>query len=444
MANTYEGLQLPRSDSDFFDDGAGTLPRGFLRLGLWAAPTVTFALCLLSMLAWGVGESPSFGMVPSVIVAVVSAISLLCAMAVVRSGWVWLLSVALGMAVALPTIAGLVHEYNRTDWVPAALGLAIAATVCAAFALEARKIRSAVFMSLAIVIWLSLGFGVAARLGVDVSGLYGRNFRDWFGLEQLAGIANHPNILAPLAGAALLLQSLALPDLRRRPGVLLLAVVFGPVASAAALIWTQSRGGIISTIAAVVLVLLAGVLRHRVGVVAGGMSLLFVLGGLLPVIGRMEPAQFEAGEEPFLGQFLSGRWFAWYVADQEFSSNELIGTGPYAYSARFWSEWPADSYWKPVHAHNQVWESLVLLGIIGLIILAVAMVLVAVTAARVRFADRGWLVGVLSVVLVGSVADLSLGASSASATLLLPLLLAAVTGSAWRIHLARMTYVRRR
>ncbi len=73
MANTYEGLQLPRSDSDFFDDGAGTLPRGFLRLGLWAAPTVTFALCLLSMLAWGVGESPSFGMVPSVIVAVVSA-----------------------------------------------------------------------------------------------------------------------------------------------------------------------------------------------------------------------------------------------------------------------------------------------------------------------------------------------------------------------------------
>ncbi len=444
MAKTYPGSQPPRADSGVSETGAGPSPRGFLRFGLALGPVLTFLLCLGSMIVWGANGSPTFGSIPTVLVAIGATVSLLCALVVVRSGWVWLLAVLLGVAVALPTIAGVVHDYRGTDWVPAAMGLAVAATVCTAFTFEPSKVRTAVFVALAAVVWLSLIFGVLANAGVDVNGLYTNNNREFFGLYQLAGIANHPNILGPLAGLALLLQSLALPDFRDRPGVLVLALFLGPVASATALFWTQSKSGAFETALALFLVLIAGFLRHRVVFVAVVVSLTWIAGAFLPVIGRADPATVTPENPPFLKDTLTGRWFPWFVAEQEFSSNELLGVGPFAFSKRFWKQYPGDSYWEPSHAHNQIWEAMVLLGLVGLVLLVAALFVVSLTAARVRFADRGWLVAVAGVTFSGMAVEVVLGVNAASATFLLPLLLATVAGCAWRMHLQEIPRISRR
>ena len=444
MAKTYPGSQPPRADSDVAESAAGPSPRGFIRFGLALGPVLTFLLVLGSMVLWGTGGSPTFGSIPAVLVAIAAAVSLLCALVVVRSGWVWLLAVLLGVAVAIPTIAGVVHDYRDTDWVAAAMGLAVAATVCAAFSFEPTKVRTGVFVALAAVVWLSLIFGLLQGAGFEVRGLYNSNERNLFGLDQLAGITGQPNVLGPLAGLALLLQSLALPDFRARPVVLVLGFFFGPVASAVALIWTQSRSGAIDTAIALLLVLIAVFLRHRVVSVAIIISLTWIVGAFFPVVFRADPATVTPENEPFLKNELSGRWFPWYIAEQEFSDNKLLGAGPYVFSSKFWKQYPGNPDFKAVHAHNQVWEVMVLLGLVGLVLLIAALLVVSLTAARVRFADRGWLVAAAGVTFTGMAVEVNLGVNGGSATFVLPLALAAVAGCAWRMHLQNVPRVRRR
>lgn len=397
--------------------------RGTLVAIAAAGPLITGAVCLWSMLLTPWGGVPGIPPLLLALVAAASIASLVAALLIRTDRRVLLLAASLGGSVAVPTIGGLVHGFAGTEFAPAALGLAVAATVCTGYVLQTRTVRVAVLVLLTGVIWLSLLVGVAALLGADNTALYERGGRSWIGVLQLSGIPGHPNGMALLASLALLLQVLYLLRIRgRSAGYVAVVVLLGPVASLAALVWSQSRTGIVCAVGAASILVILRFLPARRWLTAAVLT--------AAALASLGPPLLATA-----GFTFHGRWFPWAIAWMELQDDWLIGDGPQIFSQDYWQEWLRNqpAWWQPAHAHNQLLATAVDLGLVGLALLLAAVVVMISVAARVRCADGGWAIAVCAVLFINAGPETVLGVGDTLATYLPVVVAAAVLGSAWRV-----------
>jgi hypothetical protein len=391
-----------------------------LSVGVAVGPILAAIVCLRQMVVWAAGGSIRIESASAAAVAVAALLSIICALFLVRSVWIWFSAVTLGLLVALPTLAGLIHSYDETTVVPAVLGLATAAGVLAGYSLRPFPTRTSVVVLLGVMVWLSMGFGFADLQGADVRGLYDRNQREWLGVLQLAGIAGHPNTMGLTAGMTLLLQLLWLLRSTVRVGARVLLWLLGPVATLTALLWAQSRTAWIAT-----------------GVAAGILVLTWILKKWTWVPGViLSSVAFAVVILPWRDFGLHGRWYAWQVVQEALADSWLLGRGPYLLSPEFWDNWVAThseaALWEPIHAHNQFLASLGLLGVIGAAVCLLTFFAMIRIAGKVRLADFGWTIAVVALLLLYSGPEVVFGVVDVSATYLPVLVLGAVLGLGWQ------------
>ncbi len=412
-------LARPVGRSAPTDRAATVAVAGFAGLG----PALAVAVCLWSMVQTPFTGAPAIQ--PGVTAAVAAASLVSLALAVWRgiSTMILLLAISLGLSVATASLGGVVHQFPDTTFVPAAMGLAVAAAAAAAAAVPPRVIRALVLLVLGAVVWLSLALGVADVLGSQNSALYERGERSWLGVLQLGGIPGHPNGMALFASLALLLQSLALLASQTRSAAWRIAAfVAGPAAAGAALIWSQSRTGLLCAVAVIALLVIVKVFPRR--------------SWLTPAL--LGTAALSSAVPPLLtlaGFSFHGRWFPWSIAWQQLQGNWLLGQGPEVFSPEFWDRWVLDqpAWWEPAHAHNQILASLVMLGLVGLAILVAAVVVMILIASRSRFLDGGWAIAVCGVMFINAGPENVLGVADIGATYLPVLVVAAVLAASWTI-----------
>ncbi len=396
-----------------------------LSVGVAVGPILAAIVCLRQMVVWAAGGSIRIESASAAAVAVAAVISILCALFLVRSIWMWFSAATVGLLVALPTLAGLIHSYDETTVVPAVMGLATAAGVLAGYSLRPLPARTSVVILLGVMVWLSMGFGFADFQGADVRGLYDRNQREWLGVLQLAGIAGHPNTMGLTAGITLLLQLLWLRRSTVRSGARILLWLVGPVATLTALLWAQSRTAWIATGVAAGILLLTWMLKRWT----------WVPGVILSLVA------FAAVVLPWRDFGLHGRWYAWQVVQEALADSWLLGRGPYLLSPEFWDNWVAThseaALWEPTHAHNQFLASLGLLGVVGAAVCLLTFLVMIRVAGKARLADFGWTIAVVALFLLYSGPEVVFGVGGISATYLPVLVLGTVLGVGWRVCATR-------
>lgn len=227
---------------------------------------------------------------------------------------------------------------------------------------------------------VALGSVVAGFLAVTgraTSGIYGTEVyqRETFGLPALSGIAGHPNTLAQIVGLTLVLSLAVALSNRSLATPLLSLLILLP------LLWTQSRTSIAAALlAGAVLLLLIWFDRWRPWLV--GMAL---LAAVTPPL-----MWLRVGEYVPLDMIFTGRHIAWAAGGLTAGTSPLLGQGPAALSREFWRSLgmsPADQ-WQPLHAHNEVLETLAQAGLVGGAAL-LALVLVCVVVALHRTGSNG-------------------------------------------------------
>jgi hypothetical protein len=393
-----------------------------LSVGVAIGPALAAIVCLRQMVSWAAGGSIRIESASAAVVAVAALFSIMCALFLVRSVWIWFSAISVGLLVALPTIAGVVHGYDETTAVPAAMGVATAAGVIAGYSLRPLPARTAVVVLLGVMVWLSMGFGFADLQGADVRGLYERNQREWLGVLQLAGIAGHPNSMGLTAGMALLLQLFWLLRSTVGFGTRVFLWFVGPAATLTALLWAQSRTAWIATGVAAGILLLTWILKRWT----------WVPGVVLSLVA------FAAVVLPWRDFGLHGRWYAWEVVREALADSWILGVGPYLLSREFWDNWTAAhaeaALWEPIHAHNQFLASLGLLGFVGAAICLLTFFVMIRIAGKVRLADFGWTIAVVALFLLYSGPEVVFGVVDVSATYLPVLVLAVVLGLGWQLR----------
>ena len=235
--------------------------------------------------------------------------------------------------------------------------------------------------------------------GADGYALYERGQRSWLGVLQLSGIPGHPNGMALFASMALLLQSLSFPAVRRRPmGQQIVFLGVGPAASTAALVWSQSRTGVLCAAATISLLVLVRALRRWTWLPAALLGAAAASSAVPPLL-------------TLAGFSFHGRWFPWSVAWEELQGNWLLGVGPSLFTQAFWDEWilSQPAWWEPGHAHNQILASLAMLGIVGLSVLVAAVAVMIGIASRAGFQDSGWAIAVCAILFINAGPETVLG-----------------------------------
>lgn len=318
------------------------------------------------------------------------------------SGWhLAIAATAFGTTIA-PVVSAMVHS-ERVLPQAIALSLAVSGAVLCAGAAKPATIRSIAFWTLAAIIWVSLALAVANLLFGGEAAFrnhYYPRYSEYLGLPVLSGITGHQNTLGFIAAIALPVQwviaggkSVIRRRLRAEPRTLLL-VALGPVATAIALLWSQSRTSLAAAVLGLIVVSLP--LRRL-----AGRTWAFAWAGLLAVLALGPLAVGFAGITTF-----TGRVEMWTYAFADFRANPLFGYGS-AFMGR-------DGYWrdKPTFpdlfgAHNQLMEMLGRTGMFGAIsFIAMAFVL-AVAAWKVHQRDGGVAAAIIVVyALIGSLETL--------------------------------------
>lgn len=224
-----------------------------------------------------------------------------------------------------------------------------------------------------LILALSVLYGLLSALGV-MSGAFHSVGPDYqravLGVPALRGITLHPNTLGALA-AVVLIMGLALALANRR-----LVAYVPPALAVICLLWSQSRSGIGSALAAVVILLTAAKWpKSRPYLVAVGLAL-----AVLPVL-----VTWRFGTVIDFSGIFTGRDSAWGPALLLFRDSPLVGFGPEAFSKEFWAEHPG-LWWEPLHAHNELLEVGAQAGMVGVVAL-VALTCVGVSTALSR---TGW------------------------------------------------------
>lgn len=374
--------------------------------------------------------APTFGaelppLWPGWIVLVVNLAVTGSMLVVSRSGAVT--AVALGAAVALPFWAALVHSWSGDVGQSASLTAAVAGSGAAAAVLAGPRFGSLLVLGTTTwiataVVWLSLLAAAAELLGLPVTASYDVNERTWLAPWQLRGIAGHPNQLALLGVLALVLQVDLIRRQRRDWGrpLLLAAVVLGPIASLFVVLWTQSRTGWISLVAAV-LVLLLPWRRDRHAILAAVVITVLLAALVAPPTLTDNPLAFN------------GRGVAWSVARWAIEQEPWLGWGTFAFSDDFWQQYGElfpFAYWSPVHAHNLLLQAGALLGAVGITVTVAAVAACLVAATKARRFDRGLTLALLAALAVSAGVEAAFGTGQSGAVYLPVLLLAGAVGAA--------------
>lgn len=226
------------------------------------------------------------------------------------------------------------------------------------------------------------------------------------GVPALQGITLHPNTLGALAAFVLIVGlAIALADLRT--GTLLV-----PAAAAIAVLWSQSRIGIMSAVAGALVLVIARRWTTIRSWFTGGAILL----PWLPVVAALLVFPARAATT-----IVNGRDLAWAPALRIFQENPLTGFGPNVLSRAFWRHQPPQT-WEPLHAHNQILQTLAEAGAVGLVFL-MGLLLAAVVVALGRPGPAGALaVALLVFVCLQSAVEVPLGLTYFPISYLLPTL----------------------
>ena len=226
----------------------------------------------------------------------------------------------------------------------------------------------------AVVAVLSLVAGLLGLLGVVKGPLYGTAVyqRETLGLPALSGIAGHPNTLAQILGLALLIAAAIALANRRIGAVILPLVILLP------LLWTQSRTSVAAAVACVVLLLLQ---------IRWPAMRPYVVGGALVAAVLPPMVHFAMGRVLDVNSVFNGRPIAWDTGRFVVSLSPITGSGPEVMSEDFWEVLGRSrtdgAGWLPLHAHNEVIETIAQSGVVGIVTLH-GVVLVGVTAALQR------------------------------------------------------------
>jgi O-antigen ligase len=211
------------------------------------------------------------------------------------------------------------------------------------------------------------------------------NRRTLLGLDQLAGVTPHPNVLAPLAALALAVE--LAPATRR-------ISVVGTGAAGVVLVLAQSRSGWVAA-AFVVLVAAARGWRRIIRAVTAALAGIGMISAIVFAIASYPVDLLSTADE------LNSRGYIWLFAWRLFVSSPIFGAGPGAFSEDREVTVGVGHFVEIAgQAHNQVLQTMAQAGLCGLLVLIVLMVTWERAAASAN--ERGcWLptaaVGVLFV-----------------------------------------------
>lgn len=309
----------------------------------------------------------------------------------------------------VPCVSALIHGQDFP--VAAAAMAAVAVVLILGPPDSSLVLRTALAAGAAIVV-VCLGYGLIGLLGITDTPFHqlpGYE-RAVLGVPALDGITLHPNTLGALS-AFVIIVGLAVARGNLRLGTLLL-----PAAAAVAALWSQSRIGIGSALVGVLILLLVNRWPGARDRLAG----LVVLIPLIPAVAAwaVVPARALTG-------VVNGRDLAWIPALEAFIRSPVTGYGPEVLSRAYWRTQP-NQWWEPLHAHNQVLQTLAESGLIG----AAALVALILTAVVATFARSGTMASLL-VALLGflafqSTVEVPLGLTYFPISYLLPALCLAV------------------
>lgn len=312
------------------------------------------------------------------------------------------------------TFSGLLHG-QAIPVASVAMALVAAALVLGP-AMSPWPIRISVLTG-GLVALLSVGAGLLALLGWVKGPLYGtaEYQRETLGLPALSGVAGHPNTLAQILGFSLLI-AVAVALANPRVGAIIL-----PIVILIPLLWSQSRTSIAAAIGCVVVLMLQ--LRWpAIRPYVIGMAL---LAAVLPPL-----MHFSLGRYLDVNSVFNGRPIAWDTGRFVISLSPYTGSGPGVMSDEFWEMLGRSrrdgAGWLPLHAHNEVLETIAQSGLVGATTL-LAVVLVAVVAALQRSGRTGALAAA-TLLFLGSQAgvEVPLGLTYFPIGFLLPAMVVAV------------------
>lgn len=289
-----------------------------------------------------------------------------------------------------PVISAVAHSQPVVvgAWI---IALATLGAVLCASAADPTWIRTACFWLFAAVVCASLTLGTCDLFTGGTATFrnhYEPRYSEWLGLPVLSGITGHQNTMGMISAIALTFQ---VAMLRNRalswPWVPALWLL-GPVASAGALIWSQSRTALGAAVLGLIVVFIP-VARLRGKMWAGAWA------GAIAAIVILPVAIGMAGVTSF-----TGRVEMWRYAFEDFAANPVFGYGmEFMRSDAYWASKPTfpDLY----GAHNQFFDTAGRSGIVGLASLTALFVTLVWVAWMVRRFD-----GAIAVALVALLAVL--------------------------------------
>jgi len=211
---------------------------------------------------------------------------------------------------------------------------------------------------------------------------------------RVYGIADHPNLLAPLINLGLPFAILRLAEERRLVRRLAYALWLG--AATVVLFFTRSRGGWMGTAAVLAITVgwlvcqrrparssdLCNWLRRSSGVWLATGAYLALFGALSVADARLSPSLYTTNGGSL--SELAGRPLFWSIAWRDFVAHPLTGSGPLTYAGQYVNGTRAIRAYLAPHAHNLFLSTLAEEGLAGLA------ALVWVLAASVVALARGW------------------------------------------------------
>lgn len=239
-------------------------------------------------------------------------------------------------------------------------------------------------ISLRVYVWLSLALAVLAPGLVFWDG----QGRTWLGLSQLAGVTPHPNGMGTVAALGIMVELIRLEGSKRgKPWHI--------VAATLVLLAAQSRGAWLSAVIGLIIYL---VFRSgaRLLITLAPVLLATVLAASTLIEGVANAmSQWSAGGDI---STLNGRTTIWSAALEAVTRSPVFGVGPKSFDL----EYRADvlglgGLISSSNAHNQVVQTLVERGVLGLLILLVLVAVLFRNAVQGGGPARAGLVAVLAV-----------------------------------------------
>jgi O-antigen ligase len=147
-----------------------------------------------------------------------------------------------------------------------------------------------------------------------------------------------------------------------------------------AVVFTGSRGGLLSFSGMIVFVILgsllsarspdrggsgSGIARMRIALAAGGLGLVSLILGLVVFLGGGESLMRGTGIQAVAGDVTSGRSHFWQIAWKIFLDNPLIGAGLDAFGVAFTKYDTTNGFLRVEQAHNDYLQILSDAGILG-------------------------------------------------------------------------------